>query len=73
MAYYIGTNKSELEAYNTLVVEGEGYDGVYTTNWASIIEHPNGVDFAIVKHPNYEAELTIEESLGSDWYPEEII
>lgn len=73
MAYYISTNKADLEAYNTLVVEGEGYDGVYTTDWATPIAHPNGVDFAIVKHPNYEAELTIEESLGTDWFPEEII
>lgn len=72
MAYYTSTTRSELEAYNTLVVEGEGYDGVYTTDWASIIEHPNGTDYAILKHDNYEADLTIEESLGSDWYPEEL-
>ena len=72
MAYYTSTKKSDLEAYNTSVVEGEGYDGVYTTNWAGIIEHPNGVDFAIVKHKSYTAELTIEESLGAEWYPKEI-
>lgn len=71
MAYYISTNKADLEAYNEQVKVGEGYDGVYTTDWATPIAHPNGVDFAIVKHPNYEAELTIEKSLGSDWYPEE--
>ena len=72
MAYYISTNKSELEAYNTLVVEGEGYDGVYTTDWATPIAHPNGVDFAILKHDNYEADLTIEETLGAEWFPQDI-
>jgi len=69
MAYYTSTTRSELEAYNTLVVNGEGYDGVYTTDWATIVEHPNGLDFAILKHPNYNATLTIEESLGAEWYP----
>ena len=69
MAYYTSTTSSELEAYNTLVVEGEGYDGIYTTDWASIIEHPNGADYAILKHPNYDAELTMEESLSEDWFP----
>jgi len=68
MAYYTSTNKADLEAYNTLVTTGEGYNGT-TTNWATIVEHPNGLDFAILKHPNYDAELTIEESLGAEWYP----
>ena len=70
MAYYTSTNKSELQAYNTLVVEGEGYDGVYTTNWSTIIEHPNGSDYAILKHDSYETELTQEETLGAEWFPE---
>ena len=72
MAYYTSTNKADLEAYNTLVTTGEGYNGT-TTNWATIVEHPNGLDFAILKHPNYDAELTIEESLGAEWYPSEEI
>ena len=70
MAYYTSTTRSELEAYNTLVVEGEGYDGVYTTNWSTIIEHPNGSDYAILKHDSYETELTQEETLGAEWFPE---
>ncbi len=73
MAYYTSTNKSELEAYNTSVVQGEGYDGVYTTDWAGIIEHPNGVDFAIVKHDSYDTDLTEEESLGAEWFPSQDI
>ena len=67
--YYIGT-QAECTAYNEQVKVGEGYDGVYTTDWATPIAHPNRVDFAIVKHPNYEAELTIEESLGTEWFPD---
>lgn len=67
--YYTSQNISELEAYNTLVVEGEGYDGIYTTDWASIIEHPNGADYAILKQKKYEAELTELETLSSDWFP----
>jgi len=67
--YYTSQDRNELEAYNTLVVEGEGYDGVNTKRWADIIEHPNGLDFAILKHPNYDATLTIKESLGAEWYP----
>ena len=72
MAYYTSTTKADLEAYNTLVTTGEGYNGT-TTNWATIVEHPNGLDFAILKHPNYDATLTIEESLGAEWYPNELI
>ena len=66
--YYTSQDRNELEAYNTLVTTGEGYNGT-TTNWATIVEHPNGLDFAILKHPNYDAPLTIEESLGAEWYP----
>ena len=70
--YYIGT-QAECTAYNEQVKVGEAYDGVYTTDWATPIAHPNGVDFAIVKHDNYEAELTIEETLGAEWFPQDII
>lgn len=74
MAYYTSTDKSELEAYNTLVTEGENYDGVKTVRWASIYSHPNGLDFAIKKHPTYSVtELTEVETLGSEWFPSEDI
>ena len=68
--YYISQNRSELVAYSEAVKVGEGYDGVYTTDWATPIAHPNGLDFAILKHPKYKAELTLVESLGSDWFPQ---
>ena len=66
--YYTSTNREELVAYNEAVNTGEGYNGT-TTTWATIIEHPNGVDYAILKHPNYDAELTLVESLSDDWFP----
>jgi hypothetical protein len=67
--YYTSTTKADLEAYNTSVNSGEGYSGT-TTQWATIVEHPNGLDFAILKHPNYDAPLTIEETLGAEWFPD---
>jgi len=30
----------------------------------------NYVFTAILKHPNYDATLTIEELLGAEWYPQ---
>ena len=67
--YYTGTQE-ECLAYNEQVKVGEGYDGVYTTDWATVIAHPNNTDYAILKHPSYEAELTLEETLGDDWFPQ---
>jgi hypothetical protein len=66
--YYTSQNREELVAYNQVVNTAEGYSGI-TTQWAEIIEHPNGLDFAILKHPDYDAEITLVESLGSDWFP----
>ena len=66
--YYTSQNREELVAYNEAVNSGEGYSGT-TTTWAKIIEHPNGVYFAILKHPKYDAELTELETLTSDWFP----
>lgn len=69
MAYYTSTTKADLEAYNTSVNTGEGYSGT-TTQWASIVEHPNEEDFAILKHDSYTAELTEKETLGAEWFPQ---
>lgn len=52
--YYKSTNKQELENYNTKVVQAEGYDGVYTIRWADVIEHYQGNNYAIKKHPSYQ-------------------
>jgi len=67
--YYTSRDKSELVAYNDLVGQAEGYSGT-TTQWTTIVEHPNGTDYAILKHPSYEAELTLEETLGTEWFPQ---
>ena len=67
--YYTSQNRKELVSYNEVVNSGEGYNGT-TTHWANVVEHPNGTDFAILKHENYDSELTLVESLGDDWFPD---
>lgn len=52
--FYIDSDRTKLEAYNTQVKTAEGYDGTHTKNWAEILEHPNGEKFAILKHPSHE-------------------
>ena len=69
--YYTSTDKTELEAYNTLVVEGEGYDGVYTTDWANIIEHKDGGQFAILKHQVHTSNTLTELSSLDGWFEQE--
>ena len=69
--YYIGT-QAECNAYNEQVKQGENYDGVDTTDWATPIAHPNGTDYAIIKHDNYTSSMTSQDSLGDDWYPDNI-
>jgi len=69
--YYTSQNREELVAYNESVNSSEGYSGV-TTRWADIIEHPNGNNYAILRHTNYDMELTFVESLSEDWFPSEI-
>ena len=71
--YYISNNKSDLEAYNNLVVVGEGYDGRTTQRWANVIEHPEGTQFAILKHDKYQTDLNTVETLDSSWFDDEII
>jgi hypothetical protein len=67
--YYTSQNREELVAYNEAVNTGEGYNGT-TITWATIIEHPNGTDFAILKHYKYDTQLTLVESLSNDWFPQ---
>ena len=71
--YYISNNKSDLEAYNNLVKVAERYDGTTTTDWANIIEHSEGTQFAILKHDNYQTDLNTVETLDSSWFDDEII
>ena len=69
--YYISSNKQDLEDYNELVSQSEGYDGKFTTRWADIIEHKDGNLFAIFKHENYAADLDVKINLD-DWFNIEI-
>ena len=69
--YYVSDNKSDLIAYNNLVKVGERYDGTTTTDWANVIEHPNGLQFAILKHDKYQTDLNTVDALSSDWFPQE--
>lgn len=64
--YYISNDITEIEAYNTLVTQGEGYNGT-TQQWASVITHKDGNQFAILKNNNYPSEMQEIESLEG-WF-----
>ena len=64
--YYTSQNKQELEAYNDMVTQGEGYNGT-TKQWASIVEHKDGNQFAILKNNNYPSEMQ-EIELLDGWF-----
>jgi len=69
--YYKGTKK-QCEDYNTKVRLGENYQGS-TNNWASVTRNQNGEGFAILKHENYESEMTLIDEIPSDWFNTEEI
>ena len=62
---YTGTKK-QCEAYNDLVTAGERYQGT-TTHWANIRKHPTKALYSIPKHPNYDSEMNLLETLPDDW------
>ena len=70
--YYISDNRSDLEAYNNLVVVGEGYDGRTTQRWANVIEHKDKNLYAILKHDKYPADLETLEDLHG-WFESDLI
>ena len=51
--YYTSTARDTLEAYNEKIVAGENYDGSTTVRWDDVVEHHEGGQFAILKHPAY--------------------
>lgn len=69
MAYYITTNKAEAEAYNTSVTQAHGHSGS-TTQWANVIEHPNGNQFAIQKAQFLSSDMQLVNELSKDWFPD---
>ena len=66
--YYTSQNKQELEAYNTLVTQSEGYNGT-TQQWSDVIAHKNGGLFAIRKHEKYPSEMQEVQDV-SGWFEE---
>jgi hypothetical protein len=64
--YYIGT-KEHCEAYNNYVISRQNRkDGRANTK---VIEHPNGVDFAVEKHPSVNSPFPqIVGKLNKDWF-----
>jgi len=68
--YYKGT-KTKCEDYNTKVTLGENYESS-TTGFASVNAHKNGIDFAILKHENYESDMTLIDKIPDSWFNEEL-
>jgi len=66
--YYTGT-KQECESYNAIVTQGEKYQSS-TGSWSTILEHKNGVEFAIIRNEKYSSELELLTELPNDWFPE---
>ena len=64
--YYTGT-KQECEGYNIIVTEGENYQSS-TNRWANVTSNQNGIDFAILKHENYESDMTLIDKIPDSWY-----
>lgn len=65
--YYTSNNRGDLEAYNTMVVLGEGYNGT-TQQWAEIIEHKDGGLFAIMRNDKYFNESLSEVDNLDGWF-----
>ena len=64
--YYKGT-KTKCEDYNTKVTLGENYQGS-TNSWASVTRNQNGEGFAILKHENYESDMTLIDKIPEGWF-----
>jgi len=64
--YYRGT-KIECEDYNTKVTLAENYQGS-TDSWANVISNQNGEGFAILKHENYESDMTLIDKIPDSWF-----
>lgn len=55
---YLKGSKADCDAYDQYVTAEENYSGT-TVKWADTIEHKNGIDFAIIKHPNYNPDPSL--------------
>ena len=64
--YYRGT-KIECEDYNTKVTLGENYQGS-TDSWSNVISNQNEQGFAILKHKNYQSDITLIDKIPDSWF-----
>lgn len=68
--YYISQNKIDLENYNSFVSNQVGLNNPF--GWASILEHQNGIDFAILKHEIHTDNTLTETPNLEGWFNNEI-
>lgn len=71
--YYIGT-KEACEAYNNYVLSRQNREDVRENS--KVVEHPNGLDFAVEKHPSVNAPFPqLLGKLNKDWFkkPKKIV
>ena len=71
--YYTSNDRAELETYNDLVSQSENYDGISTTQWANVIEHKDGNQFAILANPKYLSETLTTVDVLDGWFEEELV
>ena len=64
--YYKGT-KEQCEDYNAKVTLGENYQSS-TNSWANLTSNQNGQGFAILKHENYESDMTLINKIPDSRY-----
>jgi hypothetical protein len=63
--YYTGTQQECIE-YNTKVTVAEKYIDS-TVRWMRVVVHQNGINFAILKHENYESEMQTVDEIPDSW------
>ena len=64
--YYKG-KKTKCEDYNAKVTLAENYQGS-TNSWANVIRNENGEGFAILKHDNYQSDMTLIDKIPDSWF-----
>ena len=69
--YYTSEDRAECLAYNEAVKAVKNYSGV-TTDWASVIEHKDGGQFAIIACPDVDSTMQTAESLEG-WFEMNVV
>lgn len=66
--FYISSSKKDLEDYNNIIAQGEGYDMKHTKKYSNITKHPSLELYAILKHPDYNIEKETIQHLDNGWF-----